>query len=80
MLIYGADMTGSTHSSNKTDNFYCIGKAETQGLQNRKTIYAEHNYIETNGSEMKRIHVLFVILEVILTLFQMVFNKLNLKL
>ena len=30
MLIYGADMTGSTHSSNRTDNFYYIGKAETQ--------------------------------------------------
>ena len=34
MLIYGVDITGSTHNSNKTDNFYCIGKAETQGLQN----------------------------------------------
>ena len=60
VLIYGADMTGSTHSSNRTDNFYCIGKAETQGLQNGKTIYAEHDYIKTNGSEMKRIHVLTV--------------------
>ena len=29
MLIYGADMTGSIPASNKTDNFYCIGKAET---------------------------------------------------
>ena len=58
MLIYGADMTGSTHNSNKTDTFYCIGKAETQGLQNGKTIYAEHDYVKTNGSEMNKIHVL----------------------
>ena len=60
MLIYGAGMTGSTHNSNKTDNFYCIGKSETQGLQNGKTIYAEHDYVKTNGSEMKIIHVLTV--------------------
>ena len=53
MLIYGAGMTGSTHNSNKADNFYCIGKAETQGLQNGKTIYVEHDYVKTNGSEMK---------------------------
>ena len=60
MLMYGADMTGSIHASNKTDNFYCTGKAETQGLQNGKTIYAEYDYVKTNGSEMKRIHVLTV--------------------
>ena len=60
MLIYGAPMTSSIHASNKTDNFYCIGKNETQGLQNGKTIYAEHDYVKTNGSEMKRLHVLSV--------------------
>ena len=60
MLSYGADMTGSTRNSNKTDNFYCIGKAETQGLQHGKTIYAEHDYVKTNGSEMKKIHVLTI--------------------
>ena len=60
MLIYGADMTGLIPASNKTDNFYCIGKAETQGLPNGKTIYAEHDYVKTKGSEMKRIHVLTV--------------------
>ena len=60
MLIDGADMTESAHNTNRTDNFYCIGKAETQGLQNGKTVYAEHDYIKTNGSEIKRIHVLTV--------------------
>ena len=59
MLIYGADMTSSIHSS-KTENFYCIGKSFRQGLQNGKTIYAEHDYVKTNGSEMKKIHVLTV--------------------
>ena len=47
-------MTNSLHNSNKTDNFYCIGKADTQGLQNGKTMYAEHDYVKTNGSEMKK--------------------------
>ena len=62
MLIYGVDMTNSIHTSNKTDNFYCIGKAQTQGLQNGKTVhdYAAHDYVKTNGSEMKKIHVLSV--------------------
>ena len=26
MLIYGADKSSSIHASNKTENFYCIGK------------------------------------------------------
>ena len=60
MLVYGADMTSSIYASNKTENFYCIGKAKTQGLKGGKTIYAEHDYIKTNGSEMKRLHVLSV--------------------
>ena len=47
-------MTNSLHNSNKIDNFYCIGKADTQGLQNGKTMYAEHDYVKTNGSEMKK--------------------------
>ena len=60
MLIDGVDMTGSTHNSNKPDNFYCIGIEETQGFQNGKTIYAEHDHVKINGSEMKKIHVLTV--------------------
>ena len=59
-LIYGADMTSSTYNSNKTESFYFIGKADTIGLQNGKTIYAEHDYVKTNGSEMKKIYVLIV--------------------
>ena len=60
MLIYGADMSGSARNSNKTENFYCIGKSITQGLHNGKSIYAEHDYVKTNGSEMKKVHVLTV--------------------
>ena len=51
-------MTSSTYNSNKTENFYCIGKADTKGLQNGKTIYAEHDYVKTKGSKMKKNHVL----------------------
>ena len=32
----------------------------TQGLQNGKTIYTEHDYVKTNGSETKKNHVLTV--------------------
>ena len=60
MLIYGADITSSTYNSNKTENFYCISKADTQGLQNGKTVYAEPDYAKTNGSEMKKNHVLSI--------------------
>ena len=60
MLVYGADMSSSIHASNKTENFYCIGKSFAQGLQIGKTLYAEHDYVKTNGSEMKRLHVLTV--------------------
>ena len=60
MLIYGADMTSSTHAGYKTENVYCIGKSFTQGIQNGKTIYAEHDYVKTNGSEMRKVHVLTV--------------------
>ena len=60
MLIYGADMTSSTYNSNKTENFYCITKAGTQGLQNGKSVYAEHDNVKTNRSEMKKIHVLSI--------------------
>ena len=58
MLIYGVDMTSSIQASNKTENFYCIRKGDPQGLENGKTIYAEHDYVKTNGSEMKKVHVL----------------------
>ena len=44
----------------KTENFYCIGKSFAQGLQNGKTIYAENDYIKTNGSEMRKVNVLTV--------------------
>ena len=60
MLIYGVDMANSIHASNKTENFYCIGKSFTQALQNGKTIYAEHDYVKTSGSEMKKNNVLTV--------------------
>ena len=32
MLIYSADMTSSTYNINKTENFYCIGKADSQRI------------------------------------------------
>ena len=59
MLIYGADMTRSTNNSNKTENFYCIGKGDTKGLQGGKTIHPEHDYVGTNRSEMKKISVCY---------------------
>ena len=51
VIIFGADMGFSSHSTNKTQNIYVLGKSETQGI-NGTTIYAEkiykHNFTEPN--------------------------------
>ena len=43
MIIFGADMTGSAHASNKTQNILVLGKAFIQKINNT-TIHAEKMY------------------------------------
>ena len=43
VLIFGVDMSGSIHATNKANNIYAIGKDFIQGI-NGTTIYAEKNF------------------------------------
>ena len=49
VLTFGADMSFSSHSTNKTQNIYVLGKYFVQGI-NGTTIYAEKIY-KTNFTE-----------------------------
>ena len=40
VIIFGADMSFSSHSTNKANNIYVLGKEFVQGI-NGTTIYAE---------------------------------------
>ena len=43
VLIFGADMSFSTHATNKANHIYLMGDGLTQGI-NDTTLYAEKNY------------------------------------
>ena len=51
IIIFGADMSFSSHATNKANNIYVLGKDFIQGI-NGTTIYAEkiykHNFTEPN--------------------------------
>ena len=49
IIIFGADMSFSSHSTNKTQNIYVLGKNFVQGINNT-TIYVEKIY-KTNFTE-----------------------------
>ena len=49
LLIFGADMSLSTHSTNKANNIYVLGKDFVQGI-NGTILYAENIY-KTNFTE-----------------------------
>ena len=61
-IIYGADMSFSSHSANKANNFYVLGKDVIQGI-NRTTIYEEkiykHNFTEPNKKFVLSLHYNF---------------------
>ena len=56
VVIFGADMSGSVHASNKTQNILVLGKACIQKINNT-TIYAEKMY-SPNFSVENKIFVL----------------------
>ena len=43
MLIFGADMSFSSHANNKANNIYVMGKDFIQGI-NDTTLYAEKEF------------------------------------
>ena len=53
-------MKNSTYASNKKRHIYILGKSFTQGLQYTATIYAEHDYVKVNGSELNKKFLLSV--------------------
>ena len=59
VIIFGADMSFSSHSTNKTQNIYILGKDFVLGI-NGTTIYAEkiykHNFTEPNKKFVLSLH------------------------
>ena len=53
-------MKNSSYSSNKKRHIYILGKGFTQGLQYGATIYAEHDYVKVNGTQVNKKFVLSV--------------------
>ena len=53
VIIFGADMSFSSHSTNKIQNIYVLGQSETQGI-NGPTIYAEKLYRHTFTEQNKK--------------------------
>ena len=60
LIIYGVDMKNSSNATNKKHQIYILGKSFTQGLQYGSTIYADHDYVKTNGSQVNKKFILSV--------------------
>ena len=52
VLIFGADMSFSSHTTNRANNIYVMGEDFIQGI-NGTTIYAEKPFIETLQTQAK---------------------------
>ena len=53
-------MQNSTFAAYKKHHIYILGKRFTQGLQYGATIYAEHDYIKVNKSQLNKKFILSV--------------------
>ena len=51
-------MKNPTYATNKEHHIYILGKSFTQGLQYSATIYAEHDYVKVNGSQVNKKFIL----------------------
>ena len=60
LIIYGVDMKNSSNDTNKKHHIYILGKSFTQGLQYGATIYAEHDYVKVNDSQVNKKFILSV--------------------
>ena len=56
VIIFGVNTSNSSHSTNKTQNIYVLGKGFVQGINNT-TIYAEKIY-KTNFTKQSKMYVL----------------------
>ena len=53
-------MKNSSNATNKKHRIYTLGKSFTQGLQYGAPIYAEHDYVKVNGSQVNKKFILSV--------------------
>ena len=53
-------MKNSAYAINKKHHIYIMGKSFTQGLQYGATIYAEHDYVKVNGSQINEKFILSI--------------------
>ena len=53
-------MKNLTFGSNKKHHIYIMRKSFAQGLKYRATIYAEHDYVKVNGSQVNEKFILSV--------------------
>ena len=60
LILYGADMKNSSHTTNKKHRLYILGKIFTQRLQYGATIYAEHDYVKVNGTQVNKKFILSI--------------------
>ena len=60
LIIYEVDMKNSSNATNKKHRIYTLGKSFTQGLQYGAPIYAEHDYVKVNGSQVNKKFILSV--------------------
>ena len=60
LIIYGADIKNSSYATNKKNHIYILGKGFTQGLQYGATIYAKHDYVKVNDTQVNKKFILSV--------------------
>ena len=65
ILIFGCDMSFSSHSTNKTHNIYVLGKGFVQGI-NGTTIYAEKITNIILQHQIKNLFLVYIIMTIIL--------------
>ena len=53
-------MKNYSNATNKKHHIYILDKGFTQGLQYGATIYAEHDYVKVNGSQVDKKFILSV--------------------
>ena len=65
VIIFGVNTSNSSHSTNKTQNIYVLGKDFVQGINNT-TIYAEKIYKTVLQSKVKDLYCHYTIMVIIL--------------
>ena len=60
LIIYGVGIKNPSAAMNKKHHLYILGKSFTQGLRYGVTIYAEHDYVKVNGSQVNKTFILSV--------------------